>query len=324
MMNGGDKNELNMNDSVYVAEFLPIISPKHKSKSTSHITTTLPYSSCTHRSATLLGSDAHLLGSGNNASEQNRREFMNEQPLMGMSSRWSPTPEQLLALEEMYRRGTRTPSAEQIQQIAAQLRRFGKIEGKNVFYWFQNHKARERQKRRRAGKFGLSSFLFDFWRCDFALELRRTVYEFEQKKTLVPPSSCSENTEGAVSMVRVGTTESTTPYGWPQFEERESHQNKSCSLEKNATWHAMDLYPSYPIQLINNMTTRSSRFLNSRRRSSWFRPSRRTENETNLDDENKIGGVETLDLFPLCSEDCNGVNGSKNDTKVPITAINTN
>lgn len=66
-----------------------------------------------------------------------------------VSTRWNPTPEQLQALEEMYRRGTRTPSAEQIQQIAAKLRRFGKIEGKNVFYWFQNHKARERQKKRR-------------------------------------------------------------------------------------------------------------------------------------------------------------------------------
>lgn len=52
-------------------------------------------------------------------------------------------------MEELYRRGTRTPSAEQIQQITAQLRKIGKIEGKNVFYWFQNHKARERQKRRR-------------------------------------------------------------------------------------------------------------------------------------------------------------------------------
>lgn len=65
------------------------------------------------------------------------------------SSRWSPTPAQLLVLEELYRQGTKTPTAEQIQQIASQLRRFGKIEGKNVFYWFQNHKARERQKRRR-------------------------------------------------------------------------------------------------------------------------------------------------------------------------------
>jgi len=79
--------------------------------------------------------------------DQGKREF-NPPPVV-VSSRWNPTPEQLRALEELYRRGTRTPSAEQIQQITAQLRRFGKIEGKNVFYWFQNHKARERQKRRR-------------------------------------------------------------------------------------------------------------------------------------------------------------------------------
>lgn len=79
--------------------------------------------------------------------EESRRE-LNTQPVV-VSSRWNPTPEQLRTLEELYRRGTRTPSADQIQHITAQLRRFGKIEGKNVFYWFQNHKARERQKRRR-------------------------------------------------------------------------------------------------------------------------------------------------------------------------------
>ncbi|XP_073055218.1 uncharacterized protein [Primulina eburnea] len=75
-----------------------------------------------------------------------KREI-NRVPLV--SPRWNPTPEQLQALEELYRRGIRTPSAQQIQHIAAKLRRFGKIEGKNVFYWFQNHKARERQKKRR-------------------------------------------------------------------------------------------------------------------------------------------------------------------------------
>jgi len=77
--------------------------------------------------------------------EQGTSNTMHPQP----SSRWSPTPVQLLVLEELYRQGMKTPSAEQIQQIASQLRQFGKIEGKNVFYWFQNHKARERQKRRR-------------------------------------------------------------------------------------------------------------------------------------------------------------------------------
>ncbi|CAL9078354.1 unnamed protein product [Musa textilis] len=65
------------------------------------------------------------------------------------SSRWCPTPEQLMILEEMYRSGVRTPSAQQIQQITAHLSNYGRIEGKNVFYWFQNHKARERQKLRR-------------------------------------------------------------------------------------------------------------------------------------------------------------------------------
>ncbi|CAL9080812.1 unnamed protein product [Musa textilis] len=65
------------------------------------------------------------------------------------STRWCPTPEQLMMLEEMYRSGVRTPNASQIQQITAHLSLYGRIEGKNVFYWFQNHKARERQKLRR-------------------------------------------------------------------------------------------------------------------------------------------------------------------------------
>uniref|UniRef100_A0A2N9H097 Homeobox domain-containing protein n=1 Tax=Fagus sylvatica TaxID=28930 RepID=A0A2N9H097_FAGSY len=65
------------------------------------------------------------------------------------SSRWCPTPEQLMILEEMYRSGIRTPNASQIQKITTHLSFYGKIEGKNVFYWFQNHKARDRQKLRR-------------------------------------------------------------------------------------------------------------------------------------------------------------------------------
>ncbi|KAG6494683.1 hypothetical protein ZIOFF_042444 [Zingiber officinale] len=69
------------------------------------------------------------------------------------STRWCPTAEQLMMLEEMYRNGIRTPSAPQIQQITAYLSLYGKIEGKNVFYWFQNHKAREGQKlHRRLGR----------------------------------------------------------------------------------------------------------------------------------------------------------------------------
>jgi hypothetical protein len=64
-------------------------------------------------------------------------------------SRWTPTPEQIKILKELYYGcGIRSPNSEQIQRITAMLRQHGKIEGKNVFYWFHNHKARERQKRR--------------------------------------------------------------------------------------------------------------------------------------------------------------------------------
>ncbi|XP_038719967.1 protein WUSCHEL-like [Tripterygium wilfordii] len=65
------------------------------------------------------------------------------------STRWTPTTEQIRILKDLYyNNGVRSPSAEQIQRISARLRQYGKIEGKNVFYWFQNHKARERQKKR--------------------------------------------------------------------------------------------------------------------------------------------------------------------------------
>ncbi|XP_073057038.1 WUSCHEL-related homeobox 3-like [Primulina eburnea] len=65
------------------------------------------------------------------------------------STRWCPTPEQLMILEELYRTGLRSPNSFQIQKITDHLSIYGKIQGKSVFYWFQNHKARDRQKLRK-------------------------------------------------------------------------------------------------------------------------------------------------------------------------------
>ncbi|CAN0854072.1 Protein WUSCHEL [Linum grandiflorum] len=62
------------------------------------------------------------------------------------NSRWTPTAPQIDFLEGLYNQGLRTPTPDQIQQIASMLCTYGYIEGKNVFYWFQNHKARQRQK----------------------------------------------------------------------------------------------------------------------------------------------------------------------------------
>ena len=63
--------------------------------------------------------------------------------------RWNPTAEQVSVLSELFRSGLRTPTTDQIQRISNHLSFYGKIESKNVFYWFQNHKARDRHNKRR-------------------------------------------------------------------------------------------------------------------------------------------------------------------------------
>ncbi|KAK3162427.1 hypothetical protein QOZ80_1BG0089420 [Eleusine coracana subsp. coracana] len=64
------------------------------------------------------------------------------------NARWSPSKEQVAVLEGLYDHGLRSPTADQIQHITGRLRDHGPVEAKNVFYWFQNHKARSRQKER--------------------------------------------------------------------------------------------------------------------------------------------------------------------------------
>ncbi|KAK7252961.1 hypothetical protein RIF29_37290 [Crotalaria pallida] len=82
---------------------------------------------------------------GGSSNSAGKGGFMSRQS----STRWTPTTDQIRILKDLYyNNGIRSPSAEQIQRISARLRQYGKIEGKNVFYWFQNHKARERQKKR--------------------------------------------------------------------------------------------------------------------------------------------------------------------------------
>ncbi|KAH7351674.1 hypothetical protein KP509_19G009000 [Ceratopteris richardii] len=60
--------------------------------------------------------------------------------------RWCPTQEQIQILESLFNSGTTTPSRDMIVDIAAQLRKYGSIAEANVFYWFQNRKARAKRK----------------------------------------------------------------------------------------------------------------------------------------------------------------------------------
>ncbi|KAJ6715899.1 TRANSCRIPTION FACTOR homeobox-WOX FAMILY-RELATED [Salix koriyanagi] len=75
------------------------------------------------------------------------------------SSRWNPTKEQISMLESFYSQGIRTPSTEMIEQITSRLKAYGHIEGKNVFYWFQNHKARQRQKQKQESMAYINNYL---------------------------------------------------------------------------------------------------------------------------------------------------------------------
>nr|APR63909.1 WUSCHEL-related homeobox 3 [Populus tomentosa] len=193
--------------------------------------------------------------------DQSIRDF-NTQPVV-MSSRWNPTPEQLRTLEELYRRGTRTPSTDQIQDITAQLRRYGRIEGKNVFYWFQNHKARERQKRRRQME---SDSLDDHQQHGHGVEMferkepgaSMTGYEGEQTKNWAPSTNCSTLSEESVSISKASKAamaEYYRPDGWIEFDEGEILQHRRNLIERNATWEMMPFSCHSPTQLLNTISS---------------------------------------------------------------------
>ncbi|KAL0446774.1 UNVERIFIED_CONTAM: WUSCHEL-related homeobox 1 [Sesamum latifolium] len=161
--------------------------------------------------------------------------MMSRTPLV--SSRWNPTPEQLHALEEMYQRGKKTPSAEQIQQIAAKLRRFGKIEGKNVFYWFQNHKARERQKKRRQLELSAGKKMG----CDADQTTRqerrqsglsRKYLEIEHPKSLSAPSNCTTISQYSAPVV----VEERQKDEWTQLDQKELQQIITAKTTQSSCW----------------------------------------------------------------------------------------
>ncbi|CAI9786902.1 unnamed protein product [Fraxinus pennsylvanica] len=180
------------------------------------------------RSLTLLNQGTDLVVNHHLAAmtEQSKREFSTQQFVV--SSRWNPAPEQLQTLEELYRRGTRTPTAEQIQLITAQLRQYGKIEGKNVFYWFQNHKSRERQKRRRQ----IESISEEQPHNNSERKesgANRTLCEVEKTKNWASPTDSSTIAEAEKAAVAERKLD-----GWLQFEETELQQRRNLVERKNS------------------------------------------------------------------------------------------
>lgn len=108
--------------------------------------------------------------------------------------------------------------------------------------------------------------------------------------------------------VSVNGAESGT-YGWPEFQERELQQMKSSSLGMHAVWKNMDLSSSTPVRhhlSTSAVNTAASKFLSLEEHISLLKPAKTTAHANHDDD---IREIQTLQLFPLCSDDGNGANG---------------
>ncbi|XP_058183531.1 WUSCHEL-related homeobox 6 isoform X2 [Rhododendron vialii] len=238
--------------------------------------------------------------------DQSKQENNATAPLVTASSRWTPTPEQLRVLEDMYEGGTRTPTADQIKLIAGKLRRFGKIEGKNVFYWFQNHKARERQKRRRRDHRGSST-----------LQTEEPGFEVGQAKNNAT-SNCRTNSEDSVSIHRAVEASESRAQGWIQLEERELMQQRRrrtrTTQSKHATWQLMEPCPTPQAFQFMATTTRSTA------------PPEEALNQSmnlapnNSFEEDKGENPQTLELFPIQTRDWIA---QKGDYEVSVASIDT-
>ncbi|KAF9620815.1 hypothetical protein IFM89_014752 [Coptis chinensis] len=192
------------------------------------------------------------------------------------STRWTPTSDQIRILKDLYyNNGVRSPSAEQIQRISARLRQYGKIEGKNVFYWFQNHKARERQKKR--------------FTVDMAMQrgsgLNGVSWKPAEDSIHTKYSPGSPSSSSSVGVLGVGQMGSNIGYGSVVVEKSfrdcsisPGGSNVGGSINNNFSWvSGVDAYPffdrSKPIQI--------------------FR-------------EDSPAQIETLPLFPMHGEDSTG------------------
>src|SRR6516165_5329641 len=62
-----------------------------------------------------------------------------------VATRWKPEEAQLRILEEVFRNnGGHSPSTAQILLLTTQLQQYGEVEARNIFFWFENRRRKER------------------------------------------------------------------------------------------------------------------------------------------------------------------------------------
>ncbi|GMI68934.1 hypothetical protein HRI_000562800 [Hibiscus trionum] len=211
------------------------------------------------------------------------------------STRWTPTTDQIRILKDLYyNNGVRSPSADQIQRISARLRQYGKIEGKNVFYWFQNHKARERQKKR----FNTSTTELHHhvpMQRPTSLTLANNKFPTNINSGYSPSSSSST---GVLTVGQIGN------YGYGSITMEKSFRDCSISacgsstasanesLSHNFGWVGID--PAYS-------------FFEPKRFIDGIHEEGQEDEDCYYEEEEATGPqIETLPLFPMHGEDING------------------
>ncbi|WCJ32611.1 Protein WUSCHEL [Euphorbia peplus] len=205
------------------------------------------------------------------------------------STRWTPTPDQIRILKDLYyNRGVRSPNGEQIQSISANLRQYGKIEGKNVFYWFQNHKARERQKKRFTNTTASApnSAITANQPSNWISNNKPNNYIYSNITSGFFPASTS-----APSGIAVGQIGS---YGYSSVATEKSFRDCSGSKNQNNYGGWADPYNScysfFDMQKSMNETLELAE----------------QEDEEDEDDQRKAQEIATLPLFPTQKEEING------------------
>ncbi|GMH06538.1 hypothetical protein Nepgr_008378 [Nepenthes gracilis] len=226
------------------------------------------------------------------------------------STRWAPTTDQIRILKDLYyNNGVRSPNAEQIQRISARLRQYGKIEGKNVFYWFQNHKARERQKKRftSSSPAAASAAVADVpihraavgnsvWKTEDSVQAKYPSYSHG----LSCPSSSSSSSP---SMVSVGHMVGGYGYGAVTME----NNFRECSISAGTGSNNI----GHNFQWAGVTPQSQSYYFFDKSKSSF------TDEKTDIEEESQEEApeIETLPLFPMHGEDSHGSCGTTSGIK---------
>ncbi|OIW11052.1 hypothetical protein TanjilG_22859 [Lupinus angustifolius] len=207
------------------------------------------------------------------------------------NTRWTPTTDQIRILKDLYyNNGIRSPSAEQIQRISARLRQYGKIEGKNVFYWFQNHKARERQKKRFTSDVPMQKAptnIASAWKHE-----EPPIHTKYPNIASTGVSSAPSSSAGMVTMTHMGN------YGYGSVPMEKSFRDCSISaggssghvggaINHNLGYYDMEQYSSAYTTCFDKI-----------------RPSGETMEEKQVEDGSTE--IQTLPLFPVHCEDVHG------------------